>query len=179
MGVRNKIVSNTFYFSVRLVIECYQFLFNLPLILASVLAGVHYEPVPAPQLEHLILGFEKLLECMDCIVSQILNLLEFHVVLTPAAVICLVLGRWEALRCVQDKMDCFYKDPAIVIQDELMPSTSDVVSDIIDELIDELPNEIEISSRQEIISPSPILKNKSMMSSPVNESGYLSDLEFR
>ena len=179
MGVRNKIVSNTFYFSVRLVIECYQFLFNLPLILASVLAGVHYEPVPAPQLEHLILGFEKLLECMDCIVSQILNLLEFHVVLTPAAVICLVLGRWEALRCVQDKMDSFYKDPAIVIQDELMPSTSDVVSDIIDELIDELPNENEISSKQGVLSPSPILKNKSMMSSPVNESGYLSDLEFR
>ena len=100
-------------------------------------------------------------------------------VLTPVAVICLVLGRWEALRRVQDKMDSFYKDPAIVIQDELMPSTSDVVSDIIDELIDELPNEIEISSRQEIISPSPILKNKYMMSSPVNESGYLSDLEFR
>ena len=178
MGVRNKIVSNAFYFSLRLARECYEFFFNLPLILVSILAGVQYEPVSAPQFVHFKHGFEKLLECLDFTVWQIINLLEFHMVLTPAAVVCLVLGRMEALNRIQEKMDSFYKDPIIVISDE-PTSTLDIVSDIIDELIDDLPNKDEVSRRQETMSPSPILKCKSMMSSPVNESGYLSDLEFR
>ena len=175
MGVRNKIVTNTFYFSVRLARECYEFFFNLPLIFASILAGVQYEPVSAPQLKHFKHGFEKLLDCLDFIVAQILNLLEFHLVLTPAAVVCLVLGRWKALKRIQEKMDSFYTDSMIVIPEELVPSTSEIVSDIIDEVIDELPN----NSKKENMTPSPNLKSKSIISSPANESGYLSDLEFR
>ena len=53
-----------------------------------------------------------------------------------------------------------------------------VVSDAIDEMIDELPNEND-SERQEVISLTLILKNKCIMSNPVNEIGYLSDIKFR
>ena len=76
--IRDKFVTNTFYFCTKLVIECYHFFFNLPFILASMLAGVQYEPVSASQLEHFMLEFEKLLQCLEFIVDQILNLLEFH-----------------------------------------------------------------------------------------------------
>merc|ERR1712126_339006 len=129
-------------------------------------------------MKHFRLGFEKLLDCLDCIVAQILNLLEFHMVLTPAAVICLVLGRMEALKRIQEKMDSFYKILLLVIPDELMTSNSGIISVIIDEIIDELPYKDDASSKQELMTPSPILRSKSVTSSPVNESGYLSDLEF-
>ena len=65
-------------------------------------------------------------------------------VLTPAAVVCLILERMEALNRIQEKMDSFYKDPMIVISDE-PTSTLKIVSDIVDELIDELPNKDEVS----------------------------------
>ena len=70
------------------IIIYFQFLFNLPLLVASLLAGLPFRPIMAPQPS---LG--AALRCLDWAVGQVVTLIEFHLLLTPAAVICIVLAR--------------------------------------------------------------------------------------
>ena len=58
--------------------------------MASLLAGLSFHPINAPRPS---LGAALTLRFLDWLVGQVINLMEFHLVLTPAAVLCIVLAR--------------------------------------------------------------------------------------
>jgi len=179
---RDKIVTKSFKFTCQLLGECYQFLFNLPLLLASLLAGVEYDPVSAPKLDNLLSSmFIKMINVMDFIMEQVVNLLEYHLVLTPAAIVCLCIGRLDKWTIIQERMHTFFQNEEIEIDDEdeededFNEETKTIANEIVDELIEEVVGSEEKKSSTMYFTPVKDL-NKSIYY-PTNESGYLSEPE--
>ena len=65
-----------------------QFLLNLPVLAASLLAGLPFHPITAPWPT---LG--AALRCLDWAMGQVVTIMEFHLILTPAAVLSVVFAR--------------------------------------------------------------------------------------
>jgi len=176
---RDKIVTKSFKFTCQLLGECYQFLFNLPLLLASLLAGVEYDPVSAPKLDNLLSSmFIKMINVMDFIMEQVVNLLEYHLVLTPAAIVCLCLGRLDKWTIIQERMHTFFQNEEIEIhedEEDFNEETITIANEIVDELIEEVVGSEEKKSSTMYFTPVKDL-NKSIYY-PTNESGYLSEPE--
>ena len=181
MAGRDQLVSTSLALCWRVLAECYQFLANLPLLLASVLAGLPFHPITAPRPDTLlVLGLEKLVAGLDLAAGEVVTLLEFHAVLTPAAVLALLLQRWALLASIQDRMDrCYTRGEAEAeqLQEE---DVAQFVSDLIDEIIeDTVKQEIHLTEC-EVATPRKI-EQSPLKEGPFtprqNESGYLSELE--
>jgi len=177
---RDKIVTKSFKFTCQLLGECYQFLFNLPLLLASLLAGVEYDPVSAPKLDNLLSSmFIKMINVMDFIMEQVVNLLEYHLVLTPAAIVCLCIGRLDKWTIIQERMHTFFRSEDIEDDDEddedFIEDTNTIANEIVDEIIEEVVDTEKKMSSSMYFTPVKDL-NKSIYY-PTNESGYLSEPE--
>jgi len=178
---RDKIVTKSFKFTCQLLGECYQFLFNLPLLLASLLAGVEYDPVSAPKLDNLLSSmFIKMINVMDFIMEQVVNLLEYHLILTPAAIVCLCLGRLDKWTIIQERMHGFFQNEEIEIDEDeededFIEETKTIVNEIVDEIIEEVVDTEKKMSSSMYFTPVKDL-NKSIYY-PTNESGYLSEPE--
>ena len=150
----------------------FQFLANLPLLVACLLTGLPYLPITAP-----LPSLGAALRCLDWAVGQVVTLLEFHLLLTPAAVLCIVLARWETLATIQDRMDKFYEVDDVSEERE----AADHVRDIIEEILEEVTNveheeEAEVTSRTKNLLHSVSKAGKDRLPQQ-NESGYLSELE--
>ena len=153
----------------------FQFLANLPLLVACLLTGLPYLPITAP-----LPSLGVALRCLDWVVGQVVTLLEFHLLLTPAAVLCIVLARWETLATIQDRMDKFYEEDDVSKERE----AADHVRDIIEEILEEVTNdeheeeeeEAEVTSRTKNLLHSVSKAGKDRLPQQ-NESGYLSELE--
>jgi len=178
---RDKIVTKSFKFTCQLLGECYQFLFNLPLLLASLLAGVEYDPVSAPKLDNLLSSmFIKMINVMDFIMEQVVNLLEYHLILTPAAIVCLCLGRLDKWTIIQERMHGFFQNEEIEVDvdeedEDFIEETKTIVNEIVDEIIEEVVDSEKKKSSSMYFNPVKDL-NKSIYY-PTNESGYLSEPE--
>jgi len=178
---RDKIVTKSFKFTCQLLGECYQFLFNLPLLLASLLAGVEYDPVSAPKLDNLLSSmFIKMINVMDFIMEQVVNLLEYHLILTPAAIVCLCIGRLDKWTIIQERMHTFFQNEDIEIDEDeededFNDDTKTIANEIVDEIIEEVVVSEEKKSSTMFFTPVKDL-NKSIYY-PTNESGYLSEPE--
>ena len=151
----------------------FQFLANLPLLVACLLTGLPYLPITAP-----LPSLGAALRCLDWVVGQVVTLLEFHLLLTPAAVLCIVLARWETLATIQDRMDKFYEEDDVSEERE----AAEHVRDIIEEILEEVTNdeheedEAEVTSRTKNLLHSVSKAGKDRLPQQ-NESGYLSELE--
>merc|ERR1712079_876587 len=66
---------------------------------------------------------------------------EFHAVLTPAAVLALLLQRWALLASIQDRMDrCYTRGDAEAEQlqeEDVDEDVAQFVSDLVDEIIED------------------------------------------
>ena len=185
MAVRDQLVSTSLALCWRVLAECYQFLANLPLLLASVLAGLPFHPITAPRPDTLlVLGLEKLVAGLDLAAGEVVTLLEFHAVLTPAAVLALLLQRWALLASIQDRMDrCYTRGEAEAEQlqeEDVDENVAQFVSDLVDEIIeDTVKQEIHLTEC-EVATPRKI-EQSPLKEGPFtprqNESGYLSELE--
>ena len=185
MAVRDQLVSTSLHVCWRVLAECYQFLANLPLLLASVLAGLPFHPITAPRPDTLlVLGLEKLVAGLDLAAGEVVTLLEFHAVLTPAAVLALLLQRWALLASIQDRMDrCYTRGQAEAEQlqeEDVDEDVAQFVSDLVDEIIeDTVKQEIHLTEC-EVATPRKI-EQSPLKEGPFtprqNESGYLSELE--
>ena len=180
---RDRIVSDTLEFSVRVLGEMYQFLFNLPMILSSMLSGAEFTPVTAPvvRLETLVSVITVLVSVLDLVMRELVNTLEYHVLLTPAAVICLVLGRWKSLEQIQKRMDTVH---TTFLGREMNrdDEADDIIRTILDDMIDEIIDKDAMNSSVEEILTTPrksVIENDKTKdtSSKKNESGYLSELD--
>ena len=185
MAGRDQLVSTSLALCWRVLAECYQFLANLPLLLASVLAGLPFHPITAPRPDTLlVLGLEKLVAGLDLAAGEVVTLLEFHAVLTPAAVLALLLQRWALLASIQDRMDrCYTRGEAEAEQlqeEDVDEDVAQFVSDLVDEIIeDTVKQEIHLTEC-EVATPRKI-EQSPLKEGPFtprqNESGYLSELE--
>lgn len=185
MAGRDQLVSTSLALCWRVLAECYQFLANLPLLLASVLAGLPFHPITAPRPDTLlVLGLEKLVAGLDLAAGEVVTLLEFHAVLTPAAVLALLLQRWALLASIQDRMDrCYTRGQAEAEQlqeEDVDEDVAQFVSDLVDEIIeDTVKQEIHLTEC-EVATPRKI-EQSPLKEGPFtprqNESGYLSELE--
>ena len=185
MAGRDKLVSTSLHLSWLVLAECYQFLANLPLLVASVLAGLPYHPITAPRPDTLlVLGLERLVAGLDLAAGEAVTLLEFHVVLTPAAVLAILLQRWALLASIQDRMDrCYTRGEAEAeqLQEEevVNEDVAQFVSDLVDEIIeDTVKQEVDLTEC-EVATPRKIEQSplKFKFTPRQNESGYLSELE--
>lgn len=177
---RDKIVTKSFNFICQLLVECYQFLFNLPLLLASLFAGVAYEPVSAPKLDNLFSSiFVKTINVMDIIMEQVVNLLEYHLVLTPAAIICLCFGKLDKWSVIQERMHTFFDSEEIDLgeEDEEIDDEAEViVQEIVDEIIEEVVDTEDVI-KSSTMNFTPVKDLNKSIYYPTNESGYLSEPE--
>jgi len=181
---RDKIVTKSFKFTCQLLGECYQFLFNLPLLLASLLAGVEYDPVSAPKLDNLLSSmFIKMINVMDFIMEQVVNLLEYHLILTPAAIVCLCLGRLDKWTIIQERMHGFFQNEEIEIDEDeedededFNEETETIADEIVDEIIEEVVGSEE-KKKSSIMYFTPVKDLNKSIYYPTNESGYLSEPE--
>ena len=179
---RDKIATKSFKFTCQLLVECYQFLFNLPLLLASLLAGVEYDPVSAPKLDNLLSSMLiKMINVMDFIMEQVVNMLEYHLVLTPAAIVCLCIGRLDKWTIIQERMHTFFQSEDIEDEEDhdededFIEETKTIANEIVDEIIEEVVDTEKKKSSSMYFTPVKDL-NKSIYY-PTNESGYLSEPE--
>ena len=118
-----------------------------------------------------------ILTVLDYVMKEIVNSLEYHILLTPAAVLCLVLGRWSNLEKIQARMDDLHRDHFVK---EDTTESVEVVEDIIEDLLAtvmETIGEGDMSSILETPGKQSVESLVKGSSAKKNESGYLSELE--
>ena len=142
------------------------------MLVACLLTGLPYLPITAP-----LPSLGAALRCLDWVVGQVVTLLEFHLLLTPAAVLCIVLARWETLATIQDRMDKFYEEDEVSEVREAADNVRDIIEEILEEVTnDEHEEEAEVTSRTKNLLHSVGKAGKDRLPQQ-NESGYLSELE--
>ena len=108
---RERLVSNFIMFCLLLGGEFYQFICNLPLILRSIIARSSFSPFTPPQLKHLVQsGLTKVLMFLDLIALNLVNLLEYHLLLHPALLVLTALGDEVRLEAVRARLSQFSTD---------------------------------------------------------------------
>merc|ERR1719300_1054897 len=117
-----------------------------------------------------------MINVMDFIMEQVVNLLEYHLVLTPAAIVCLCLGRLDKWTIIQERMHGFFQNEEIEVDvDEEDEDFIEETKTIVDEIIEEVVDSEKKKSSSMYFNPVKDL-NKSIYY-PTNESGYLSEPE--
>ena len=158
---RERLVSSVVHFCLLLGCECYQFVFNLPLLLQTIVCRRSFSPlsVPAPhQLVQSCLG--KTLMILDLVTLHLVNLVEYHVILYPALVLFTVLGHQERLEAVRARMEQFHSEGEI----------EDVVSLLMEELVERIVETDGVAIKEDRDDQN----DKPLQASLCHESGYLS-----
>ena len=157
---RERLVSNFIFFCLLLGGEFYQFLFNLPLILRSIIARSSFSPFTPPQLKHLVhAGLTKVLMFLDLMALNAVNLLEYHLVLQPALLVLMALGDEVRLEAVRARLNQFSSDGE---------EETNVVSQVLEDLIEKVVQSQDVVREEQ--------DNKSL-SGLSHESGYLSEID--
>ena len=158
---RERLVSDFLQFCLLLGGEICQFVYNLPLILGSIITRSSLSPLPAPPLEQLQAGLIKIVVFLDWIALNIVNLVEFHLVLYPALLVLTALGDKVRLEAVRARLKQFSTD-----EEEESKTVSEVLEDLIEKVVESQDvgeiedNKLEISG-----------------SGSAHESGYLSEID--
>ena len=162
---RERLVSDFLQFCLLLGEEICQFVFNLPLILRSVLTRSSISLLPVPPLQHLQAGLIKMVMLLDLTALNLVNLVEYHLLLCPALLVLAALGDEARLEAVRARLDQFSTD---------CEEENNTVSELLEDLIERV-----------VLSQGPVREdqdniNKLELSgdgSP-HESGYLSEIDF-
>ena len=160
---RERLVSNFIMFCLLLGGEFYQFICNLPLILRSIIARSSFSPFTPPQLKHLVQsGLTKVLMFLDLIALNLVNLLEYHLLLHPALLVLTALGDEVRLEAVRARLSQFSTDG-----EEETNTVSQVLGELIEKVV--LSQDVEREDQDNKLEQSG--------SGPSHESGYLSEID--
>ena len=158
---RERLVSSVVHFCLLLGCECYQFVFNLPLLLQTIVCRRSFSPLSVPAPHQLVQsGLGKTLMILDLVTLHLVNLVEYHVILYPALVLFTVLGHQERLEAVRARMEQFHSEGEI----------EDVVSLLMEELVERIVETDGVAIKEDRDDQN----DKSLQASLCHESGYLS-----
>ena len=162
---RERLVSNFILFCLLLGGEFCQFICNLPLILRSIITRSSFSPLTAPHLRHLVqTGLTKVLMFLDLMALNVVNLVEYHLVLQPALLLLTALGDEVRLEAVRVRLDQFSTHG----EEETNPAR-EVLEDLIKRVVE--------SQTRDVVREYQENKLEQSMSGPSHESGYLSEID--
>ena len=163
---RERLVSNFILFCLLLGGEFYQFICNLPLILRSIITRSSFSPLTAPHLRHLVqTGLTKILMFLDLMALNLVNLVEYHLVLQPALLLLTALGDEVRLEAVRARLDQFSTNG----EEETNPAR-EVLEDLIEKVVASEIQDVVGESQEED-------KLEQSLSGPSHESGYSSEID--
>ena len=161
---RERLVSDFLQFCLLLGGELYHFTFNLPLILGALLTRSPLSPLPAPQLKHLQAGLIKMVMLLDLLALNLVNLVEYHLLLCPALLVLAALGDEARLEAVRARLDQFLTEAE---------EENNTVSELLEDLIEKVVlSQGAVREDQDNINKLEL----SGVGSP-HESGYLSEID--
>ena len=150
---RERLVSNLLLFCILLGGEFYQFVCNLPLILRSIISRSSFSPFTPPHLKSLVqTGLTRLLMVLDLMALNVVNLVEYHLILQPALLLLSALGDEVRLEAVRERLSQFSADG-------------------------EEEEEQKVVESQEVVREHEDNKLEQSVSGPSHESGYLSEID--
>ena len=160
---RERLVSNFLLFCLLLGGEFYQFICNLPLILRSIIARSSFSPFTPPDLKHLVqTGLTRILMFLDLMALNVVNLLEYHLLLHPALLLLTALGDEVRLEAVRARLSQFSAGDE---EEEEVNTVSEVLEELIEKVV----------QSQDVVREDNKLEQ--FLSGPSHESGYLSDID--
>ena len=162
---RERLVSNLLLFCILLGGEFYQFVCNLPLILRSIISRSSFSPFTPPHLKSLVqTGLTRLLMFLDLMALNVVNLVEYHLILQPALLLLSALGDEVRLEAVRERLSQFSADGE---EEEETKTVSEVLEDLIQKVVES----------QEVVREHEDNKLEQSVSGPSHESGYLSEID--
>ena len=160
---RERLVSNFLLFCLLLGGEFYQFICNLPLILRSIIARSSFSPFTPPGLKHLVqTGLTRILMFLDLMALNVVNLLEYHLLLHPALLLLTALGDEVRLEAVRARLSQFSAGDE---EEEEVNTVSEVLEELIEKVV----------QSQDVVREDNKLEQS--LPGPSHESGYLSDID--
>ena len=164
---RERLVSNLLLFCILLGGEFYQFVCNLPLILRSIISRSSFSPFTPPHLKSLVqTGLTRLLMVLDLMALNVVNLVEYHLILQPALLLLSALGDEVRLEAVRERLSQFSADGEEEEEEETK-TVSEVLEDLIQKVVES----------QEVVRKHEDNKLEQSVSGPSHESGYLSEID--
>ena len=164
---RERLVSNLLLFCILLGGEFYQFVCNLPLILRSIISRSSFSPFTPPHLKSLVqTGLTRLLMVLDLMALNVVNLVEYHLILQPALLLLSALGDEVRLEAVRERLSQFSADGEEEEEEETK-TVSEVLEDLIQKVVES----------QEVVREHEDNKLEQSVSGPSHESGYLSEID--
>ena len=161
---RERLVSNLLLFCILLGGEFYQFVCNLPLILRSIISRSSFSPFTPPHLKSLVqTGLTRLLMVLDLMALNVVNLVEYHLILQPALLLLSALGDEVRLEAVRERLSQFSADG----EEEETETVTEVLEDLIQKVVES----------QEVVREHEDNKLEQSVSGPSHESGYLSEID--
>ena len=161
---RERLVSNLLLFCILLGGEFYQFVCNLPLILRSIISRSSFSPFTPPHLKSLVqTGLTRLLMFLDMMALNVVNLVEYHLILQPALLLLSALGDEVRLEAVRERLSQFSADG----EEEETETVTEVLEDLIQKVVES----------QEVVREHEDNKLEQSVSGPSHESGYLSEID--
>ena len=164
---RERLVSNLLLFCILLGGEFYQFVCNLPLILRSIISRSSFSPFTPPHLKSLVqTGLTRLLMFLDLMALNVVNLVEYHLILQPALLLLSALGDEVRLEAVRERLSQFSADG-----EEEEEGETETVREVLEDLIQK------VVESQEVVREHEDNKLEQSVSGPSHESGYLSEID--
>ena len=165
---RERLVSNLLLFCILLGGEFYQFVCNLPLILRSIISRSSFSPFTPPHLKSLVqTGLTRLLMFLDLMALNVVNLVEYHLILQPALLLLSALGDVVRLEAVRERLSQFSADGEEEEEEEETKTVSEVLEDLIQKVVES----------PEVVREHEDNKLEQSVSGPSHESGYLSEID--